>query len=167
MFKQMKLTLSLSILIVGIVLTFGDTRILISVGNSNRTENISLDKDQHLSVEGSLEEYFEIPKDRLNKLFLTLSLTLFIVLIGILIVSADTRLFIPVEDSYRTETVSLDNDQQLSVQGSFEEYFVIPKDSKNRLFLTVIYMADKDGYKAKLDPKVYVNDKDGYKIKYV
>ncbi|XP_046804102.1 uncharacterized protein LOC124419324 [Lucilia cuprina] len=68
MFKQLKLTLSLSILIVGIVLTSGDTRIFISVGNSNSTENISLDKDQHLSVEGSFEEYFEIPKD---KLFLT------------------------------------------------------------------------------------------------
>ncbi|XP_037805290.1 uncharacterized protein LOC119599560 [Lucilia sericata] len=71
MSRELKFTLSLAILIVGFVLTSADTRIFISVGNSNRTESITLDKDQYLSVKGSFEQYFDIPKDRLNKLFLT------------------------------------------------------------------------------------------------
>ncbi|XP_037805291.1 uncharacterized protein LOC119599561 [Lucilia sericata] len=79
------------------------------------------------------------------KLFLSLS----VLIIGFILTSADTKIFLPVENSYRSETITLDNEQHLLVKGSFEENFDIPMDTKNKLFLTVFYVADKDGYKAK------------------
>lgn len=41
------------------------------------------------------------------------------------------------------------DDQHLLVEGSYQEHYEIPSDSKYRLTVTVVYVADKDGYKAK------------------
>ncbi|XP_037805333.1 uncharacterized protein LOC119599589 [Lucilia sericata] len=69
------------------------------------------------------------------------------------LVSANTKLLarlnINVEDSHRSELISLDNEGYLKKEGSFMEDFEISGDDENRLTLTVIYVADKDGYKAK------------------
>lgn len=40
------------------------------------------------------------------------------------------------------------DDQHLEINGSYQEQYEIPSDSKYRLIVTVGYIADKDGYKA-------------------
>ncbi|KAM7361537.1 uncharacterized protein ACRADG_012543 [Cochliomyia hominivorax] len=80
-----------------------------------------------------------------------ITLILLICLINILLISADTKILRDLstfgEASQRHDVISLDNEENLTIKGSYVEHFEIPYDSKNRLTVTVVYVADKNGFK--------------------
>ncbi|XP_075144667.1 uncharacterized protein LOC142219669 [Haematobia irritans] len=64
---------------------------------------------------------------------------------------ADTKILrqihIPVKNGLSEQTISLENDKYLSINGFSVQRYDIPDDPKHELKATIEYVADKDGYK--------------------